>query len=104
MRGIYVRAREFARREGFRPIILFSLMLIVPSSVFAAPQVVQEREQHAGIPTSLSVLIEEDTKNDPAVHAAECAARAATFASSQASALPDPQFTLQQFSVGSPRP
>lgn len=104
MRGISVRARVLARREGFR-LIIFSLVLIVSPSVFAAPQVVQEREQHeAGNPTPLSLLIEEAKKNDPAIRVAESAARAATFASSQASTLPDPQFTLQQFSVGSPRP
>ena len=58
----------------------------------------------AGNPTPLSVLIEEAKKNDPAIHVAESAARAATFAAPQMSTLPDPQFTLQQFSVGSPRP
>jgi outer membrane protein TolC len=50
------------------------------------------------------VLIEEAKKNDPAIRVAENAAKAATFGPSQASTLPDPQFTLQQFSVGSPRP
>ncbi len=43
-------------------------------------------------------------KNDPAVLAAERAAKAATYAAPQVSSLPDPHFTLQQFSVGSPRP
>lgn len=113
MRGICVRAWVLSQREGFRLIVFVFLVLIVLPSVFAAPQVVQEREQspqasamqhEGGNPTPLSVLIEEAKKNDPAIHVAESAARAATFASSQASSLPDPQFTLQQFSVGSPRP
>jgi outer membrane protein, heavy metal efflux system len=113
MRHICVRAWVLSQREGFRLIVFVFLVLIVLPSVFAAPQIVQEREespqasamQHeAGKPTPLSVLIEEAKKNDPAIHVAESAARAATFASSQASTLPDPQFTLQQFSVGSPRP
>jgi outer membrane protein TolC len=50
------------------------------------------------------VLIEEAKRNDPAIHVADSAARAATFAAPQTSSRPDPQFTLQQFSVGSPRP
>jgi cobalt-zinc-cadmium efflux system outer membrane protein len=113
MRDICVRAWVLSQREGFRLIVFVFLVLIVLPSVFAAPQIVQEREQspqasamqhEAGKPTPLSVLIEEAKKNDPAIHVAESAARAATFASSQASTLPDPQFTLQQFSVGSPRP
>jgi outer membrane protein, heavy metal efflux system len=105
MRGICVRARVLARREGFRLIIFCSLMLIVSPCVFAAPQVVQEREQpEAGDPTPLRVLIEEAKKNDPAIRVAETMAKAATFSPLQASTLPDPQFTLQQFSVGSPRP
>lgn len=58
----------------------------------------------AGTPTSLAALIEEAKKNDPAILAAEKAARAATYVAPQVSSLPDPQFTLQQFSVGSPRP
>jgi outer membrane protein TolC len=61
-------------------------------------------QHEAGNPTPLSVLIEEAKKNDPAIHVAERAAKAATFAAPQMSTLPDPQFTLQQFSVGSPRP
>ena len=61
-------------------------------------------DHETGIPTPLAVLIEEAKRNDPAIRAAEQAAKAATFVAPQMSALPDPQFTLQQFSVGSPRP
>src|SRR3984957_15318591 len=111
MRRICVRAWVFTRREGFRLIVFGLLTLVGSARVFAAPQEFFKNEQspsgmqhEAGNPTPLSVLIEEAKKNDPAIHVAETVARAATFASSQASALPDPQFTLQQFSVGSPRP
>jgi outer membrane protein, heavy metal efflux system len=111
MRGICVRAWVFTRREGFRLIVFGLLTLVGSARVFAAPQEFLKNEQspsrmqhEAGNPTPLSVLIEEAKKNDPAIHVAETVARAATFASSQASTLPDPQFTLQQFSVGSPRP
>lgn len=111
MRGICVRAWVFTRREGFRLIVFGLLTLVGSARVFAAPQEFLTNEQstsgmqhEAGNPTPLSVLIEEAKKNDPAINVAETVARAATFASSQASTLPDPQFTLQQFSVGSPRP
>ena len=114
MRRICFRVRILTRREEFRLIVFGFLTLIVSSTVFAVPQEVLKNEpspqassemrHEAGNPTPLSVLIEEAKKNDPAIHSAESAARAATFASSQASTLPDPQFTLQQFSVGSPRP
>ena len=114
MRSICFRARACSRRERFRLIVFGSLTLVVSPKVFAVPQEVLTNEQspqassamqhEAGNPTPLSVLIEEAKRNDPAIHVAETTARAATFASSQASTLPDPQFTLQQFSVGSPRP
>ena len=113
MRSICVRVWVLTRREGFRLIVFGFLTLVVSSRVFAAPQEVQEQKpspqasgmQHeAGNPTPLSVLIEEAKKNDPVIHAVESAAKAATFGPSQTSSLPDPQFTLQQFSVGSPRP
>ncbi len=57
----------------------------------------------AGV-TPLSELIEEAEKNDPSILAAEEAVHAASQKPAQAGALPDPQLTLQQFSVGSPRP
>ena len=114
MQGIYFCARVLTQCGGFRLILFVFLTLIVSSSLFAAPQEVVTNEQspqapsemrhEAGNPTPLSALIEEAKKNDPAIHVAESAARAATFAAPQMSTLPDPQFTLQQFSVGSPRP
>jgi outer membrane protein, heavy metal efflux system len=113
MRSICFRVRVLTRREGFRLIVFGFLTLMVSSRVFAVPQVVQEHDQppqagavqhETGNPTPLGVLIEEARRNDPAIRVAETVARAATFASSQSSTLPDPQFTLQQFSVGSPRP
>ncbi|MDQ2844671.1 MAG: TolC family protein [Acidobacteriota bacterium] len=55
-------------------------------------------------PTRLSELIEEAQKNNAQVVASEHARRAATHVAQQVTTLPDPQFTVQQFSVGSPRP
>jgi len=114
MRRICCDVRVRTRREEFRLIVFGLLTLIGSATVFAAPQEVLKNEQspqvstemqhEAGNPTPLSVLIEEAEKNDPAIHVAESAAKAATFGASQMSTLSDPQFTLQQFSVGSPRP
>ena len=52
----------------------------------------------------LSALIEEAQKNNTQLMAAQHAWRAATHVAKQVTTLPDPQFTIQQFSVGSPRP
>src|SRR5438309_9749115 len=114
MRRICFRVRILTRREEFRLIVFGFLTLIVSSRVFAVPQEVLKNEpspqassemrHEAGNPTPLSVLIQEAKQNDPAIHVAESVAKAAAFAAPQTSTLPDPQFTLQQFSVGSPRP
>lgn len=55
-------------------------------------------------PTPLSQILDEARRNNSDLHAAEHAWRASTHLREQATALPSPQFTLQEFSVGSPRP
>jgi outer membrane protein, heavy metal efflux system len=60
--------------------------------------------QDTGTPVPLSVLIEEAQKNNALILAAQTSAKAATYTSAQVSSLPDPQFTVQQVNVGSPRP
>ena len=55
-------------------------------------------------PTSLAALVAEARRDNPRILAARRAWQAAEQVPSQVSALPDPQFTVQQFSVGSPRP
>lgn len=59
-------------------------------------------DQNPAIP--LSTLLEEAARNNPDILAARRAWQAAAQVSSQVSTLPDPQVTVQQFSVGSPRP
>jgi outer membrane protein, heavy metal efflux system len=54
--------------------------------------------------TSLSDLVEEAVHNNPDIVAALRAWQAAAQVPSQVSTLPDPQVTVQQFAVGSPRP
>ena len=119
MEGIRFPVRKGVGRKSLQ-FIVFGLIAVLAGGVspnlFAAPQRIGEQGQEqsaqasgqmdheTGIPTPLAVLIEEAKRNDPAILAAEQAAKAATFVAPQMSALPDPQFTLQQFSVGSPRP
>ena len=91
------------RHGGFRLVVFTVLLLTGWFRAFAVPQQ-QIAEHQAGTPTPLAALIEEAKRNDPAIRVAESAARAATFAPQEMSSRPDPQFTLQQFSVGSPRP
>src|SRR5713226_5816242 len=64
----------------------------------------QEPAQHAGAVTPLAKLLQEAEKNNPQIEAARQGWQAAKQVPSQVSTPPDPQFTLQQFSVGSPRP
>jgi cobalt-zinc-cadmium efflux system outer membrane protein len=117
MEDIRFPVRKSVGRKSLQSIA-FGLIAVLADGVspnlFAAPQKIDEQGQttrasgqmghETGIPMPLSVLIEEAKRNDPAIRAAEQTAKAATFVAPQMSALPDPEFTLQQFSVGSPRP
>lgn len=55
-------------------------------------------------PTPLSALLTEANANNPQISAAEHGWQAAKEVPRQLSTLPDPTFTYQQFSVGSPKP
>ncbi len=109
-------AQNCRSRMVYLTLILLGASSITPA-IWSAPQSRQQQPeqpsakstqaqmQHgAGTPTPLATLIEEAKKNDPAILAAQKAAEAATHVAPQVSSLPDPQFTVQQFSVGSPRP
>jgi outer membrane protein, heavy metal efflux system len=67
------------------------------------PSPLQEHIQ-TGIVTSLQELLTEAEQNSPQIQAARQGWQAAKQIPSQVSTLPDPQFNVQQFSVGSPRP
>jgi outer membrane protein TolC len=59
----------------------------------------------ADLPTTpLSALLDEAARNNPDILAARRGWQAATQVPSQVSTPPDPQLTVQHFSVGSPRP
>jgi len=60
--------------------------------------------QHAGMPTSLRELIQEAEQKNPQIAASFHAWQASRNVPKQVSALPETQLSVQQFSVGSPRP
>ena len=57
-----------------------------------------------GMPIPLARLIAEAEANNSQILAAEHAWKAATHVAQQVTALPNPKVTVQQFSVGSPKP
>src|SRR5258706_7115273 len=60
--------------------------------------------EHAEMPTSLHELLQEAEQKNPQIAASFHAWQASRNAPKQASALPETQLSVQQFSVGSPRP
>ncbi len=82
-----------------------SLCVILFFGVLAGNAFAQESiSSHAGTVTPLSEVLTEAEKNNPQIEAARQGWQAAKQVPTQASTLPDPQFTLQHLSVGSPRP
>ena len=59
---------------------------------------------HAGVATSLRELVQEAEQKNPQIAASVYAWQASRDVPRQASALPETQLSVQQFSVGSPRP
>lgn len=62
------------------------------------------QEMTVSTPTPLSQLLAEAESNNPQISGADHEARAARQMVPQVATLPDPKFTYQQFSVGSPKP
>jgi outer membrane protein TolC len=60
--------------------------------------------EHAGTPISLRELVHEAEQKNPQIAAAYHGWQASRSVSKQASAFPETQVSVQQFSVGSPRP
>ena len=100
-----IARRNFAvrlSRAALRQVILVILL----SAIFAGRAFPQESawSQHTGMVAPLSELLAEAEKNNPQIEAARHGWAAAKQVPTQVSTLPDPQFTLQHLSVGSPRP
>lgn len=107
--------------QGQRHGSQFSIAVLAALSVFLSPLGTRAGQQPASqkLPlqieagqitaqpqsaTPLAKLIDEAEHNNPRIIAARRDWQAATQVPSQVSTLPDPQFTVQQFAVGSPRP
>lgn len=69
-----------------------------------APSAARAAQPPPSAATPLAKLTQEAERNNPSILAARRAWQAAALKPSQASTLPDPEFTVQQFDVGSPRP
>jgi cobalt-zinc-cadmium efflux system outer membrane protein len=80
-------------------VVFWTATLVLASTFSAFGQ-----EIAAGTPTPLSQLIAEAQANNPQISAADHEARAARQMAPQDTTLPDPKFTYQQLSVGSPKP
>lgn len=101
-----------AWRKKMRLGVWLLLVAGLPAGLRAAPQAepgpTEKQEAMGGgngaAATPLAALLEEARRNDPKIRAAEEAARGAGYVAPRVSTLPDPTFTLQHFSVGSPRP
>jgi len=72
--------------------------------VLAATLSAIAQERVASGPTPLSQLLAEAETKNPQISAANHSARSARQMAPQVTTLPDPKFTYQQFSVGSPKP
>jgi cobalt-zinc-cadmium efflux system outer membrane protein len=80
--------------------VVFWTALFVLASTFPA----FGQEAAVSTPTPLSQLIAEALADNPQLSAADHEAQAARQVAPQVTTLPDPKFTYQQFSVGSPKP
>ncbi len=77
----------------------------VTMDVPQTPAPMKDQGMHAtALPTPLQELVREVERSNPEIAASLHAWKAATNVPKQASALPETQLSLQQFSVGSPRP
>src|SRR5487761_117642 len=84
------------------PHVLYALFLAL---VFVSAGFAQEAtSRQSQTITPLKQLLAEAERNNPQIHAARQGWEAARQIPSQVSTLPDPQFTVQQVNVGSPRP
>lgn len=104
---------------GCTPILLISTAVFVGTMLLPITGIAQQTEnleqlgstpespgmaEHAGMATSLRELVQEAEQKNPQIAASLHAWQAARNVPKQVSALPETQLSVQQFSVGSPRP
>jgi outer membrane protein TolC len=112
MRSIALSRSVFGRAR----ISLIRAALLVGTTLIAANARAQLTEtsqlpgsqsagmEHKETPTSLNDLVQEAEQKNPQIAAAYHGAQAARHIAKQVSAFPETQVSVQQFSVGSPRP
>ncbi len=111
-----VTAKIATQSASLRPYLIIAVLLF-PVALWTQPAAAQRlyASQDAvsqveaapppeGVATQLDTLVDEADRNNPQILAARHAWKAATQMPAQVSTPPDPQITVQQFSVGSPRP
>src|SRR5437667_6089100 len=101
---------------GYMRISLIRTALLVGTMLLAGNGTAQQtgnsqepsstsgKAQHAQTPTSLHELVQEAEQKNPQIAASYHGWQASRNVPKQVSALPETQLTIQQFSVGSPRP
>ena len=114
-----LNGRDGGRRRSaggtIAAVISAVLLMTTAPHVFAAGSDASQRDRgthqapheptvSSATPTPLSVLIDELKASNPDVLAARRAAEAAADVPAQASSLPDPHVSIQQFTVGNPLP
>ena len=84
----------------FSLVVILASLLFLSTATLTRPQEVPSANQ----PVKLADLLAETERNNPQIQAARHGWQSAQQVPTQVSTLPDPQFVLQQVSVGSPRP
>jgi cobalt-zinc-cadmium efflux system outer membrane protein len=100
------RAKAFYKFSPVAAVCVASVW-IAPAFAQSSATVAQTfdvPDQAESTPTPLRDLLDEAERDNPQLIGAQHSWRAATQVPSQVSTLPDPEVTVQQFAVGSPRP
>src|SRR5713101_7468532 len=114
---MWVIRSKRVKSEAILRLLRNSLLVSFISLLYTAVSLGQEsaRESNPGVRvqvdsahtpaiTPLEDLLKEAERNNPSIQAARQGWQAAQQVPTQVSTRPDPQFTVQHFSVGSPRP
>src|ERR1700687_3704222 len=111
MRSIALSRSLFGRDRIslIRAVLLAGAMLLAVNTIAqesgnSGPQAPSAGMEHKGTPTSLPELVREAEQKNPQIAAAYHGAKAARNVPRQVSAFPETQVSVQQLSVGSPRP
>src|SRR5437660_4295476 len=113
MQSIYLSRSFFgcARISFITAALFFGMLTLAGNAGAQEPASPQRRTlespgmaEHAGMPTSLRDLVQEAEQKNPQIAASFHGWQASRNIPKQVSAFPETQVSVQQFSVGSPRP